>query len=66
MDEANQCILQIKEERKSISRFGDGELDLILGRNLKFQEVNTKLSERLEEILKETLNVIHNNRKELK
>jgi len=45
-------LRKMKEERKSISRFGDGELDLIIGRSLKFQEVNTKLSERLEEILK--------------
>lgn len=45
-------LKKIKDERKSISRFGDGELDLIIGRNLKFQEHNEKLSKRLEEILR--------------
>lgn len=44
-------LKKIRDERKSISRFGDGELDLIIGRNLKFQEHNEKLSKRLEEIL---------------
>ena len=45
-------LKKIKDERKSISRFGDGELDLIIGRDLKFQEHNEQLSKRLEEILK--------------
>lgn len=45
-------LKKIRDEGKSVSRFGDGELDLIIGRNLKFQEHNEKLSKRLEEILK--------------
>lgn len=44
-------LKKIKDERKSISRFGDGELDLIIGKNLKFQEHDEKLAKRLEEIL---------------
>lgn len=45
-------INEIKIGNKSISRFGDGELDIIVGRDLKFQGHNQKLAERLEEILK--------------
>ena len=45
-------INEIKIGNKSISRFGDGELDIIVGRNLKFQGHNRKLAERLGEILK--------------
>ena len=45
-------LKKIRDKKKSVSRFGDGELDLIIGRNLKFQEHNEKLSKRLEEILK--------------
>lgn len=45
-------LKKIRDEKKSISRFGDGELDLIIGRDLKFQEHNQKLAQRLEEILK--------------
>lgn len=47
-----QSLKKIKDEKKSIARFGDGELDLIIGKNLKFQEHNPKLAKRLEEILK--------------
>lgn len=45
-------LRKLLETKKSIARFGDGELDLILGRQLKFQKLDKKLSERLEEILK--------------
>ncbi|MBO5143173.1 MAG: SP_1767 family glycosyltransferase [Clostridia bacterium] len=44
-------INKISKERKSIVRFGDGELDLILGRPLKFQKCDEKLAKRLSEIL---------------
>ena len=39
----------------SISRYGDGELKLILGRNLGFQKQDTKLADRLRQILKSDL-----------
>ena len=45
-------IRKLRDERKSISRFGDGELDLIIGRALKFQEVNAELAKKLEEVLR--------------
>lgn len=43
---------KIKLGNKSIARFGDGELDVIIGKDLKFQEHNSKLAHRLEEILR--------------
>ena len=46
-----ESINKVLNEKKSIARFGDGELDLILGRKLKFQECNDALANRLYEIL---------------
>jgi len=42
---------KIKNEKKSICRFGDGELDIILGGKIGFQEPNSKLAKILEDIL---------------
>ena len=39
------------DKRKSISRFGDGELSIILGGNTRFQKFDQNLSNRLKEIL---------------
>ena len=39
------------DNRKSISRIGDGEVKIILGRNPGFQKFDQKLSDRLREIL---------------
>ena len=44
---------KIKNAKKSICRFGDGELDIILGGKIGFQEQNNKLARMLEDILKE-------------
>lgn len=38
--------------KKSISRFGDGEFNLIFGNSLKFQDYEERLGQRLKEILK--------------
>lgn len=46
-----ESLKKLVDTKKSIARFGDGELDLILGRPLKFQKLDAKLSERLGEIL---------------
>ena len=47
-----ETISEIVSHRKSISRFGDGEFRLILpNENLKFQEENQLLTERLKEVL---------------
>lgn len=41
----------LNEKICSISRFGDGEFDLINGKSLKFQKYNAELAKRLKEIL---------------
>ncbi|GGP05323.1 glycosyl transferase [Cloacibacterium rupense] len=47
-----ETIFEIANHKKSISRFGDGEFRLILpNENLKFQEENQLLTERLKEVL---------------
>ena len=38
-------------KKMSLSRFGDGELDLIMGRNIRFQKFSPKLQQRLKEVL---------------
>lgn len=45
-------IAEILEERSSLSRFGDGEFNLIFGGSLDFQGEHDGLSERLASILK--------------
>lgn len=47
-----ESLNKIKETKGSICRFGDGELDIILGKDLGFQKSSPKLSNMLEEILK--------------
>lgn len=44
-------LKKLVEERKSICRFGDGELDIILGKDLKFQKTDPKLVKMLEKVL---------------
>jgi glycosyltransferase family protein len=46
---------EIINHNKSISRFGDGEVDFIFGRNIGYQRYNKKLVKRLKEILKSDL-----------
>lgn len=46
-----ESINKIKTERKSIARFGDGELDVIVGGDIGFQDKNEKLGQKLKEIL---------------
>lgn len=43
-------IQEIKHN-KSICRFGDGEFELLLGRDIPFQKASTKLTERLKQVL---------------
>lgn len=48
-----ETIDKIINDRCSISRFGDGELDLLIkNKGFRFQKINNRLSERLEEVLK--------------
>lgn len=49
---ASETVDIIKKERKCLARFGDGEFELILGRNrARFQCVNEELRARLKEVL---------------
>lgn len=58
MKESNIRILSVEEslkkvvdQKKSLCRFGDGELDIILGKSLGFQRSTPELARRLEEVL---------------
>lgn len=46
-----KAVDEIVLRRKSISRFGDGEFDLMLGKNNSFQDYDSELTERLQEVL---------------
>lgn len=50
-----ETIHEIVMQGKSISRYGDGEFDLLLGMDNSFQKKNEKLAIRLAEILKSNL-----------
>lgn len=52
---SRETIFEIVNNKKSMSRYGDGEWDLILGRDNSFQKVNQELRKRLKEILKSNL-----------
>ena len=47
----DETIQVLKEKRLSISRYGDGEFDIIEGKDLKFQNADSGMAERLKEIL---------------
>lgn len=47
----DETIDDIVEKRLSVSRYGDGEFDIIHGRNIKFQQANPLLAEKLKEAL---------------
>lgn len=46
-----ESLKRINSDKLSISRYGDGEFALINGKSIKFQDSNSLLSKRLEEIL---------------
>ena len=46
-----ETLHEIINNNKSISRFGDGEFNLIFGRSISFQKANKLLSKRLKNIL---------------
>lgn len=46
-----ETIREIIEKKASIARYGDGELDMIKGKAIPFQEVDEKLSAKLAHIL---------------
>ena len=47
----DETLNEIIKRNKSISRFGDGEFNLIFGSSLRFQRYNKELSQRLLDIL---------------
>jgi glycosyltransferase family protein len=51
-----ETIRLIVEEKKSISRFGDGEYNLIFGRSIAFQKSNFSLAYRMFDIIKYNTN----------
>lgn len=46
-----ECVNYILSHRASVTRFGDGELGVIYGHTLSFQEKNEKLSGKLRQVL---------------
>jgi glycosyltransferase family protein len=48
-----ETLDEIIKKNKSISRFGDGEYDLIYGKDIKFQKKNKLLAKKLREVLKQ-------------
>lgn len=48
----NRTLELLLKSNSSISRFGDGEFNLILGNDLHFQKYSKRLAKRLKEILK--------------
>lgn len=47
-----ETLDEIIKYNRSISRFGDGEFNIILGKRIGFQEVNMKLIKKLKKVLK--------------
>jgi hypothetical protein len=47
-----ECIDRITTKGNSIARFGDGELDIVMGRAIPFQEKSPELGRKLAHILK--------------
>lgn len=48
----DETIEELMQTDKSLVRFGDGEITMIRGRSLAFQEVNSEISEGLKRILR--------------
>ena len=51
IESPEDTIQEIIKYNKSISRFGDGEYDIIFGSDINYQEYNERLSKRLMEII---------------
>lgn len=54
--DTKQTLDKIYNEKKSISRFGDGEFNLILNENISFQNADEKIKEYLKNILSDYKN----------
>lgn len=51
VEKQSVTIDKLKNERKSLSRYGDGEFSLIFGQDLKFQKYDEKLAKKLKDNL---------------
>lgn len=52
IESAEATLDNILKKKSSVGRFGDGELDLIHGKSLKFQNYNQELAEKLKDVIK--------------
>jgi len=66
---SEETLNEIIKKNRSISRFGDGELKLIFGERLGFQEINRSLAKKLKKVLRSKkkglligINLPYNNR----
>lgn len=48
-------LYALVDSNKSLARFGDGEFKIMMGENINFQQYDSKLAKRLEEVLKNDL-----------
>ena len=46
-----ESLKYIKHNHASVVRFGDGEIDLMTGHSIPYQDYNEKLAKRLQQIL---------------
>jgi len=53
---SEETLLEIIKHHKSIARFGDGEFNLILGRDMKFQSTDSDMANRLSSVLQSSGN----------
>ncbi|MCD8394979.1 MAG: GT-D fold domain-containing protein [Bacteroidales bacterium] len=52
---ADETVKKIASEKLSVSRYGDGEFNIILGRNCGFQNKDSKLADRMKEVLNKSI-----------
>jgi glycosyltransferase family protein len=55
---SQESLQKILDEKCSVARFGDGEFNLIWGKNLGFQKADTTLAGRLAEVLDKPVNTL--------
>lgn len=46
-----ETLLEIVEKQPSVSRYGDGELDIMIGKDIPFQKYDVRLAEKMKMIL---------------
>lgn len=51
VESVNETIDEIVKNKRSIARFGDGEIKLVAGRNISFQNNSEKITKKMREVL---------------